>query len=262
MANRISTLRAGRRLLLAVMRALRYHARPVAPSRQGTDDSDWHDLRDQLRATFVVGVTLVLSIMVSLWSEGESELAKRGAERRPVVDGVVGWPKQVNPLGSLPAVHGLSRRGLITEMEFEGVGPEGVMDMTRGPNRGRYVMVEPKRTPKAGSKRPSPPIPVEDLCNRRTVRLGGKGLTIDAGRKVACGPTPPEALPDPKCGPTELWRMAVVRGASEKLPASFRYYWSVSGAAWRMTIAKTSFALTTDVTCTVELTAENARPKS
>lgn len=262
MANRISRLGGCLRLLLAVRWTLRYHARQVASSRHGTDDSAWHDLRDQLRAGFIVGVTLAISIMVSLWSEGESELGRRGAERRPVVEGVVGWPKRVDPLGSLPAVRGLSRRGVITEMEFDGVGPDGTMNMTRGPSRGRYVMTEAKKAARSGAKRPGQSVPAEQRCNRRTVRLGGKGLTIDAGKPVACGSAAPLALPEPQCGPVELWRMAVARGADQKHTASFRHYWSVSGPAWRMAIAKTSFGLTTDATCTVELTAENSRPRS
>ena len=54
-----------------------------------------------------------------------------------------------------------------------------------------------------------------------------------------CPAGPKAGLPDPRCGPADVWRRAIAKGAPPDQTARIEYYRSRVGPAWRFELPAT-----------------------
>lgn len=213
---------------------------------------------DRLHGLLVVSGAFLLSLAISLWAKRISEPEQGVPPAPPSTVGVVGWPGAVQPIASLPAARGLTRRDLLRGMVIEGVKSDGTLDV-RSPGAGvRYAF---QSLAGQGPQAPRVPgvVPRRNRCGRQNVELRARGLYADPDQLDApCQPVPEDPLPEPRCQLKEIWEHALRKGASAQHLARIEYYRAAAGPAWRFEQPSASVRFSVYGDCRRELSRAEA----
>ncbi|MBN1607522.1 MAG: hypothetical protein JW940_12865 [Polyangiaceae bacterium] len=192
----------------------------------------------------------------SAWTHSMAQPPSEG----PCTDGLAGWPRSVDPVQGLGTARRLASRKDLAGLVAAGVRVDGSVD-AHGSGRVRYVFQSPPgRGPHAGGMTAQQRA---RACGKQTVRLGPAGLVAGADHPDHGCPSPaPEPLPDPQCGPRELWAMALGKGASGTALARAEYFHSNSGPAWSFRVGRGEVHMVVDASCKRELGPAAARRRS
>jgi hypothetical protein len=211
---------------------------------------------DRTRGLLLVAGAFGGALALSAWAHRVVETSSINGPA-PSVEGLVGWPRSVDPVQALGPARRLASRSHLTGLVATGVRVDGRVD-AHGPGRVRYVFQSPPgRGPRVRETRFDER---KRACGRQIVRLGPYGLTAGEDDPARSCPEPPsEPLPDPKCGPRELWALALAKGASGTALARTEYFRSTSGPAWSFRISRREVNFTADEYCKRELSPSEAR---
>jgi hypothetical protein len=211
---------------------------------------------DRTWGLLLVGGAFAGALVLSAWTHSAVEPSAAA----PSTGGLVGWPRFVDPVQGLGLARRLASRPDLAGLVAAGVRVDGTVD-AHGTGRVRYVFQTPP-----GRGAPARGMTSEQratACGRQTVRLGPAGLVAGADEPAHRCPSPaPEPLPDPRCGPRELWALALAKGASGTAPARAEYFRAVHGPAWSFSVGRGEVSFTTDRSCRRELRPAAARRQS
>ena len=213
--------------------------------------------RDRSAGLTVVAVAFIIALLISWWAKLKSEPASAAPPGPPTTVGIAGYPSAIDPVQALGAARNLTQRTLLRRIVAEGVKSDGTVDVSDGSGRVRYLFQSP---PGEG---PQPLRERQELlrhpyCGEQTVRLGRGGLAAEPDLSdIGCDPRRGEPLPDPRCGPREVWRHALGKTPDASGLARIEYYRSEAGPAWRFRGPGASFSLYGD--CVRELEPAEAQ---
>ncbi len=208
---------------------------------------------DFLRGAWLLGVVFVLSLGLSRFSRHLTEPEYSGPPPPPTTAGLQGWPSQVDPVRSIAAVRRLSRRPELRGLVLDAVGRDGLFAPGQANAGARYVFQS------MSGMGPQPRLDGDQLrrssfCGLQVVRLRYEGLVAEPDRPYThCAKAMVEPLPDPVCGPRELWNEALLRAAPTDRALRFEYYRSRVGPAWRVSVPSTRFQFEVYGDCHTEL---------
>ncbi|MEO8184673.1 MAG: hypothetical protein ABI895_38175 [Deltaproteobacteria bacterium] len=178
----------------------------------------------------------------------------------PTAQGVAGFPEHVDPLLTLARARSLTKREQLRRITLVGVGSDGTVDIGQPHASIRYEFDS------AAGEGPEAPRPAGTVravhhCGRQAVQVKSDGIVVEPDQpKAACRPSAGEALPHPRCGPRELWSLALQRGAVADGRATLEYYRAQEGPAWRFSLANPRVSFTMYGDCEHELHGDSGRP--
>jgi hypothetical protein len=219
---------------------------------------DAHRRRDRLFGLVIVAVTFAACIVLSIWAKEKSEPEQSVPPGPPTVQGVIGYPNQVDPIESLKAARKLTRRSALRGFVLDGVGVSGTVDVADANNRVRYAF---QSEPGQGPQPPREPgtLPKRVTCGKQNVIIRNGGMVAEPDQAdYPCSAGGIEALPEPQCSTRELWRLARRRRIPNDRPAHIEYFRSKAGPAWRFEISGTEHRFTIYGDCKRELTGLEA----
>lgn len=206
----------------------------------------------------IVAVSFAVCLVLSVWAKEKSRPETSEPPGPPTVEGVVGFPSEVDAVATLAAARKLSRRSILRGIVMEGVQSDGTIDVAEGPGSVRYSFQSP-----AGHG-PQPPrepgtLPRRLTCGKQNVLLRKEGLVAEPDlADYPCTGIGLEPLPDPQCGVREIWRLARKRRVPKDRMAHVEYYRSKAGPAWRFEIKGTPHMFAVYGDCKRELTPVEA----
>jgi hypothetical protein len=96
-------------------------------------------------------------------------------------------------------------------------------------------------------------------CGKQNLHLRREGMVADPDIvDYPCPARHTDALPDPRCGPREVWQHAIQKGAQPDRLARVEYYRSRVGPAWRFELPGTRHRFSLYGDCGRELRASDA----
>jgi hypothetical protein len=211
------------------------------------------DRRDRLKGLSIVAVTFVVCLCISYWAEKKSQPEASEPPAPPTTQGVQGFPNAIDPLGTLAAAKGLTRRPMLRGFVAEGVKSDGTLDVSEGRGSLRYSFQSP-----AGHG-PQPPrergtLARQHYCGRQNVVVKKEGMAAEPDLAGAiCSPHASDPLPDPRCTLAQVWKHALAKGAPSDKPARIEYYRAAAGPAWRFELAGTLYRFALYGDCQREL---------
>jgi len=176
----------------------------------------------------------------------------------PTTAGIVGFPANVDVVGSIELASKSTERPLLRGIVASGVRPDGTVDLSRPGGRIRYVFGSARGE---GPLPPRPPgtLPARSYCGKQSVHLRDVGLVADPDQpSFPCPGVRGDALPAPRCGPREVWEAAKKKGAPAELLATIEYFRSNAGPAWRFEIPGTAHTVVLYGDCARELSGSDA----
>ena len=214
--------------------------------------------RDRMMGLLVVGVAFLAALSVSWWARGIASPGDASPPAPPTADGVVGFPHRVEAVPTLEAARMHTKRADLRGIAITGVHSDGTINLSSPGSRIRYVFSSGKGE---GPQPTRPPgtLPKRAYCGRQNVHVKDVGMVADPDQAAApCPVERGDALPSPRCGPKEMWQVAIRRGAPADRLASVEYFRASGGPAWRFEMPGTphSFVLYGD--CVRELSGPEA----
>jgi len=206
----------------------------------------------------IVAVAFMVCLALSFWAKEKSRPEVSEPPGPPTIEGIVGFPTDVDAQATLPAARKLTKRPALRGIVLDGVVSEGVINVTEGPGRARYTF---QSEPGQGAQPQREPgtLPKRVTCGRQDVVLHRGGLSADPDQAdYPCPLGGVEALPDPECPARTLWRLARRRHIPTDRPAHIEYYRSKAGPAWSFEILGTPHHFTMYGDCKRELSAAEA----
>jgi hypothetical protein len=207
----------------------------------------------------IVAVSFALCLALSFWAKEKSEPETSEPPGPPTVQGIVGYPKEVDAVDSLKAARALTKRTGLRGIVMDGVGAEGLLDLSQPTARVRYVF---QSEPGEGPQPPREPgtLPKRVTCGKQNVLIRNGGMVAEQDQ--ADHPCPPggvEALPEPQCSARKLWKMARRRQVPDDKPARIEYFRAKAGPAWRFEVPGTVHRFTLYGDCKRELNGFEAQ---
>lgn len=220
-------------------------------------DTETEASRDRTTGLLIVAVAFVASLCLSWWARNVS--APRAPDLEPpTTEGLVGFPKGVDPVASLDGASAVSFRDELRGIAASGVTKEGTVDMTLPGARVRYVFTS-ARGEGPQPERPPGTLPRRNFCGKQSVQVKEAGLVAEPDvAAYPCSGLRGDSLPAPRCGPKEVWQHALGKGAPADLRATVEYYRSSVGPAWRFEIPGTPHRFSLYGDCGRELTPTEA----
>jgi hypothetical protein len=205
--------------------------------------------RDRVAGTVVVVAGFVASLGISLWAKHASRPELSEPPGPPTTEGVANFPDRVDPVATLPAARGLTRRPMLRGVIAEGVKSDGTVDLSEGPGRVRYTFQSPQGHGPQPLREPGT-LPRQLYCGKQAVLLRKEGLVAERDKPDAgCVSRHVEPLPDPQCSFTQIWAVALKEGAPSDRFARIEYFRSRSGPAYRFEMAGTKHRFTLHGDC-------------
>jgi hypothetical protein len=214
--------------------------------------------RDRMMGLLIVGVAFLAALCVSWWARGIASPESAHPPGPPTADGVAGFPHKVDAVGTLEAARSLTKRLELRGIAATGVRSDGTVDVSRPGSRIRYVFSS-GRGEGPQPVRPPGTLPKRASCGRQNIHVKTEGMVADPDQ--ASAPCPVERgdpLPSPRCGPKEVWQVALRRGAPASHLASVDYFRAAGGPAWRFEIPGTPHTLVLYGDCERELSGSEA----
>jgi hypothetical protein len=215
--------------------------------------------RDRVAGFSIIAVVFSASLVIS-WKASQAVRPNIApAPGPPTSEGLSGFPEHVDPLAALPLAEGLTARTQLRRIVAISVGSDGTVDLRQARANIRYEFDS------AAGEGPEAPRPAGTVrqghyCGRQSVQVKPEGIAAEPDQpRAVCRPGIGEPLPEPRCGPRQLWALALQRGASADGRAVIEYYRSQEGPAWRFSLSspRTHFVMYGD--CEHELTGDAAR---
>ena len=210
--------------------------------------------KDRLRGLVIVGLTFILCLFVSVWARRRATPVFTAPPAPPSTVGVVGFPNHVDVLKTLARARQVTPRDQLRGITAENVNSDGTVDLAADrPSRVRYAFAsaqgegpQPVREPGTLARRPS--------CGRQSVVLRKEGIVAETdAAEAVCPQHPTDPLPDPGCGPAEVWAHAISLGVPKDKPARVEYYRAQAGPAWRFEAPQAHGRFSMDGECKHEL---------
>ena len=214
--------------------------------------------RDRLLGLVIVAAAFMVCLALSLWAKEKSRPEASEPPGPPTVQGIVGYPSEVDAVATLSAARKLTRRPALRGIVLDGVLPDGGMDVNEGATRARYTF---QSSAGQGAQPPREPgtLPKRITCGKQNVVLTKQGLVAEPDQAdYPCPPAGIEPLPEPQCSAKELWKVARRRKVPRDRPAHIEYFRAKAGPAWRFEIAGTQHRFTLYGDCKRELTGAEA----
>jgi hypothetical protein len=214
---------------------------------------------DRVAGFSILAVVFCAALVIS-WKASQAVRPNLAPEPGPPTsEGLAGFPERVDPLATLLLAEGLTERTQLRRIVATSVASDGTVDLRQPRANIRY---EFDSAPGEGPEAPRPAGTVRQghFCGRQTVQVKAEGIAAEADQpRATCRAGVGEPLPEPRCGPRELWALALQRGAPPGGRAVIEYYRSQEGPAWRFNLqpSRTHFTMYGD--CEHELTGDAAR---
>jgi hypothetical protein len=215
--------------------------------------------RDRLVGLAIVAAAFAVCLALSIWAKERSRPETSEPPGPPTLDGVTGYPANVDAVESLRAARKLSKRPLLRGIVLDGVQSDGTIDVSEGPGRVRYSFQSPPGHGPQPHREPGT-LPKRVTCGRQNVVLRKEGLVAEPDlADYPCTALGAEPLPDPQCSAREIWRLAKKRRIPRDRLAHLEYFRSKAGPAWRFEITGTPHSFTVYGDCKRELTGAEAQ---
>jgi hypothetical protein len=214
--------------------------------------------RDRTMGLSILAAAFLGSLCISWWASVVSGPEPSLEPPPPTPVGVTGFPDAVDAVATLPAARGLTQRDDLHGIIVEGVRSDGTVDFGKLGARIQYAF-QSARGEGPQPPRPKGTLPQRSYCGKQGIRVTQEGLVAEPDQPAATCRAGDQALPDPRCGPKEVWRYAIGnKKVPESATARIEYYRSKAGPAWRFELAggRNRFALYGD--CEVELGTREA----
>jgi hypothetical protein len=214
--------------------------------------------RDRLIGLIIVAVTFCFALGLSWWAKVQSRPESSPLPGPPTTEGLIGYPSSVDPVQALTVARTLTKRSMLRGFSAEGVNSDGTVDLSEGPGRVRYAF---QSAPGEGPQPPRPPgtLARRLYCGKQNVHLVTEGLVADPDdADYPCPPRHADALPEPRCGPRDVWKYAIGKGAPSKRLARVEYYRAKVGPAWRFELPGTPHRFSLYGDCERKLTPAEA----
>ena len=214
--------------------------------------------KDRVFGLLIVATAFCGALALSWWAKLESRPERSEPPGPPTTEGLVGYPSKVDPVQAVQVARTLTKRSLLRGFVAEAVRSDGVVDLSEGPGRVRYLFQSP---PGEGPQPPRAPGTLARglYCGKQNVHLRKEGLV--AGADIADYPCPArhaDPLPDPRCGTREVWQRALRKGAQSDRLARIEYYRARVGPAWRFELPGTPYRFSLYGDCGRELRSVEA----
>jgi hypothetical protein len=207
----------------------------------------------------IVLVAFLLSLALSLWAKQASRPEVSEPPGPPSVDGVVGYPNQVDVVRTISAARRMTERPLFLGFVAEAVQSDGTVDVSEGPGGVRYVFQSPEGQGAHPEREPGT-LPRRHYCGKQTVVLRREGLAVEPDvANARCPPGEIEPLPVPRCQLSDVWNRARQRGVASDQLAHVEYYRSKAGPAFRFEIKGTRHQFSLDRKCERVLSKADSR---
>lgn len=195
--------------------------------------------RDRTRGMLIVFVTFLATLCLAWWAKWKNTPVPAEPPADPDASAVVGFPKAVDAVATLPAARKRTPRDILRGIVLRGVKSDGTVDITEKGSEVRYVFQsragegpQPERDPEGRPNRP--------FCGKQVVKVKPEGLQEDEDEtKYSCSSKGLEPLPEPRCGPKEVWAHAIAANIPKDKSAQLEYYRAKAGPAWRFRIPGT-----------------------
>lgn len=212
--------------------------------------TDAAERRDRILGLMIMASAFGAALGLSFWSHRVAKSPNKGDDRPAETHALPGWPHAAEPMAVLRLARAMARPRGLGSLVVDGVKSDGTVDLAKA-GTARYVFFRVTETRPAG-KAPS--------CDRLVVRLGASGLVRgNVATRQSCPEPRAVPLPEPGCGPRELWEAALRKGASPKALARAEFYRAVSGPAWKFRLGRGNLSLVMDGRCARELTSSEAQ---
>jgi hypothetical protein len=228
------------------------------PAQRAESEAVVRRRRDRVSGLLIISVAFCATLSISWWAKIESMPEPSKPPPPPSPEGLAGFPEKVDPLQALDVARAKTPRDLLRGFVIEGAASDGTVNVHKAGGRIRYVFQSsPGRGPQPARDDMGPPR--HHYCGKQTVHVRRPGVIVDEDvPAVKCPAKPVESLPDPRCGPDEVWKHALDLGAPERRLARIEYYRSRVGPAWRFAIPGSRYRFSLYGDCGRELPAHEA----
>jgi hypothetical protein len=204
----------------------------------------------------IVGSAFLAGLCISWWARGVSS-PTGDVPAPPTPEGVVGYPHKVDPLATLDLARSLTKRKDLRGLSAFGVSSDGTVDVGAVGRTIRYSFSSQR------GEGPQPPHPPGTLvkrvyCGKQSVHVNGGGIAADPDQAGLSCPPNTEPLPNPRCGPKQVWQAAIRHGVPTDQIANIDYFRSVAGPAWRFDQPSAPRTIVLYGDCERELTGSEA----
>jgi hypothetical protein len=209
--------------------------------------------RDRRMGILIVASAFAAALCISWWARSRSGGEPEYPPPPPTTEGLVGYPHQVDVLASLAGARKLTERDQLRGIAVWGAKSDGTVDVSSAGSRIRYSFASARGD---GPQPPRPPgtLPKREYCGRQNVHVKSEGFVADPDQPATpCPVVRGDQLPEPRCGPKEVWQKALAKGAPADQRALIEYYRAEAGPAWHFTIPGTRFLFTLYGDCEREL---------
>ncbi len=189
--------------------------------------------RDKLRGLAIIIVGFGVCMALSLWGLDRSMPDPPAKPAKPTKEGLVGFPKKVEPFELLESARALTDRQQFRGFIAKRVKPNGTIDFTHKKASIHFAFQSAKGR---GYQPPRPPATLPDrrYCGVQSVVVNRKGLAAKPDKpEHPCGSTEVFDLPIPKCSLADVWKAAKKNKVPAKGTARIEYFDSYSGPAYR-----------------------------
>jgi hypothetical protein len=188
--------------------------------------------RDRTAGLLIVAVAFLAALTISWWAQREATSDVAPPPAPPSTEGLEGFASQLDPVGALETARGLTLREEFVGMVLTGVKPDGTVDMTQPGSSLRFTF-QSERGEGPQPPRPKGTLPGRGYCGMQIVHVKSTGMVADPDKPTYPCHAKRRALPDPRCGPKDVWDAAKKRGVPTDRAARIEYYRAQAGPAWR-----------------------------
>ena len=214
--------------------------------------------RDRTKGILIVGSAFLAALTISWWANKTSMPPTSAQPEPPTVEGVLGYPNAVDPLEMLAAASALTERKELRGIVAVGVNQEGTVDVTKPGAHIKYVF-QSRRGEGPQPAREHGTLPRQGYCGKQAVQIRADGISALADQPTyPCSAQHRGELPEPRCGPRELWRVAAQRRFPTNKPMRVEYYRANVGPAWRVEVPGTSHRMMLYGDCEREISGSDA----
>lgn len=214
--------------------------------------------RDRVIGLVIVAITFAFCLALSNWAKEKSRPETSEPPGPPTLEGIIGFPTEVDPLATLPGARALTKRPLLRGIVMDGVRSDGTLDLSEGPGRVRYSFQSPPGHGAQPYREPGT-LPRRMSCGKQNVQLRKEGLVAEPDQSdYPCPPAGVEPLPDPQCSLRDIWRLARKRRVPREPMAHIEYFRSAAGPAFRFELPGTTHQFTVYGDCKRELQGSEA----
>ncbi len=213
---------------------------------------------DRRLGLFIITGSFLASIAFSVWARRRAQPEESVPPAPATTEGVVGWPKRVDPIAALAKARELTRRDILRGIAMDGVASTGTLDFSTATADVRYSFQSGPGQGPQPAREPGT-VPRRAYCGRQAVSIQKLGIVAQRDNsRAACTADHSEGLPDPRCSLAQIWTAAKLKNAPTDRVARVEYYRSKAGPAWRFAIPNSPYHFSLYGDCRRELSETEA----